>query len=68
MLSDEANAWAKGSTLAGLVYKSLGGKASTDAATRIKWLKLQRDQDLGEDEPKQGFRPQPWKQLQKVLR
>ena len=68
VLEDAPDAWAKGSTRNGLVYKSLGGKAPTDAVTRIKWLKLQRDQDLGEDEAKQGFRPQPWKQLQKVLR
>ena len=50
------------------MYKSLGGDAFTNAAARIRWLKLQRDQDLGEDEAKRGFCPQPWKQLQKVLR
>ncbi len=67
-LADGKGRWAKGSSLNGLVYSSLGGNAPTDAATRIKWLKLQCDEDLGEDEAKQGFRPQPWKQLQKVLR
>jgi hypothetical protein len=68
VLADELNAWAKGSTLDGLVYKSLGGAAPIDAATRIEWLKTQSDEYLGEDEEKQNFRPQPWKQLQKVLR
>ena len=67
-LSDEVNAWARGSTLDGLVYKSLAGAAPIDAATRIEWLKTQSDEYLGEDEEKQNFRPQPWKQLQKVLR
>ena len=68
VLVDEPTAWAKGSILNGLVYRSLTGTAPTDAAHRIAWLKQQSDKDLGEDEPKQGFRPQPWKQLQKVLR
>jgi hypothetical protein len=68
VLEDTPDAWAKDATLNGLVYRSLGGNASTDAATRIKWLKLQCDEDLGEDKLKRNFRPQPWKQLQKVLR
>jgi hypothetical protein len=33
-----------------------------DAASRIAWLKLQRESDLGED-----FKPQPWEQLAEVL-
>lgn len=68
VLVDEPTAWAKGSILNGLVYRSIAGTAPTDAAHRIAWLKQQSDKDLGEDAPKQGFRPQPWKQLQKVLR
>jgi hypothetical protein len=68
VLVDEPTAWAKGSILNGLVYGSLTGTAPTDGARRIAWLKQQSDKDLGEDEPKKGFRPQPWKQLQKVLR
>lgn len=68
VLVDEPTAWAKGSILNGLVYRSLTGTAPTDAASRIAWLKQQSDKDLGEDDAKQGFRPQPWKQLQKVLR
>ncbi len=67
VLEDAPTAWAKGSILNGLVYKSLAGIAHTDAAHRIAWLKKQRHEDLGEDKKKQGFRPQPWKQLQKVL-
>lgn len=67
-LVDDPTKWAKGSILDGLVYRSLAGTAPTDATHRIAWLKQQRDRDLGEDETKQGFRTQPWKQLQKVLR
>lgn len=68
LLVDEPTAWAKDSILNGLVYESFGGTAPTDAAHRITWLKQQSDKALGQDETKHGFRPQPWKQLQKVLR
>jgi hypothetical protein len=68
VLVDEPTTWAKGSILNGLVYRTLSGTAPTNAASRIAWLKQQSDKDLGEDDAKQGFRPQPWKQLQKVLR
>jgi len=68
VLVDEPIAWAKGSILNGLIYRSLTGTAPTDGARRIAWLKQQSDKDLGEDQSKKGFRPQPWKQLQKVLR
>jgi hypothetical protein len=68
VLSDDRSAWAKGSTLNGLVYTSLGGNAPTDVASRIAWLKMQSDEHLGEDTLKRDFGPQPWKQLQKVLR
>ena len=68
VLVDAPAAWAKGSILNGLVYGALVGTALTDAPHRISWLKQQTDKDLGEDEAKKGFRPQPWKQLQKVLR
>jgi len=67
-LEADGSSWAKGSILNGFVYKSLGGEAFTNATASIRWLKLQRDQDLGEDDAKRSFRPQPWKQLQKVLR
>ena len=68
VLADDCSAWAKDSILDGLVYKSLSGRAPTDAATRIEWLKKQSAEDLGGDTLKRNFRPQPWKQLQKVLR
>jgi hypothetical protein len=68
VLIDANEPWAKGSILDGFVYKSLGGMAPTDAAARIEWLKKQVNEDLGEDKSKRNFRPQPWKQLQKVLR
>lgn len=68
VLVDEPTTWSKNSNLSGLVYESISGSATTDAARRISWLKQQSDKALGEDKEKQGFRPQPWKQLQKVLR
>lgn len=68
VMVDDPAAWAKDSNLSGLVYKSISGSAPTDAARRIAWLKQQSDYALGVDKKKQGFRPQPWKQLQKVLR
>ena len=67
-LVDDWSAWSKGTILDGLVYQSLADTAATDAATRIEWLKKQSAKDLGEDTLKRNFRPQPWKQLQKVLR
>jgi hypothetical protein len=67
-LVDNLSAWSKGTMLNGLVYKSLADRAATDAATRIEWLNKQSAKELGEDTLKRNFRPQPWKQLQKVLR
>ena len=67
-LVDDPKMWAKGSILDGLVYRSISGTVPIDAAQRIDWLKQQSDKHLGEGDLKQRFRPQPWKQLQKVLR
>ena len=67
-LVDDPKMWAKGSILDGLVYRSISGTGPIDATQRIDWLKQQSDEHLGEGDLKQRFRPQPWKQLQKVLR
>lgn len=61
-LVDDVKCWpASGNFLDGLHYDRIAH--STDAATRIDWLKRQHDDHLGED-----FKPQPWEQLIKVLR
>jgi hypothetical protein len=54
--------------LNGFVYDSLIGAAPTDAAARIAWLGQQRQEDLGLGKNNRRFRPQPWRQLIKVLR
>jgi len=66
-LSDDADSWSKGQLiLDGFVYESLGGKnVSTDAKSRIEWLEKQTPLHLND---KKEFKPQPWQQLQKVLR
>lgn len=64
VLIDDLAAWKKGRKLDGLRYGAFGGSAPTDASGRIEWLYLQSDDDLGDKE----FRPQPWRQLQRVLR
>lgn len=64
VLIDELKAWAKGSTLDGLRYGALGGVAPTDGEGRVKWLHEQSEAHLNVEE----FRPQPWRQMQRVLR
>lgn len=53
--------------LNGFVYDRLID-APTDAKTRIAWLNRQSKSDAGLDGIGKGFKPQPWQQLQKVLR
>lgn len=62
VLTDDVAAWAPGSVLDGFRYGAFGGGASTSGAERLKWLEKQPVEHLGED-----FRPQPWRQLQRVL-
>ncbi len=66
-LSDDADSWPKGQLiLDGFVYERLGGKnVLTDAKSRIEWLEKQKPTHLND---KKEFKPQPWQQLQKVLR
>ena len=66
-LSDDADSWSKGQLiLNGFVYEKLGGvNVLTDAKSRIEWLEKQTPSHLND---KKEFKPQPWQQLQKVLR
>jgi hypothetical protein len=49
----------------GFVYDQLG--SFTDAKTRLAWLNKQSKPDVGLDNDGKDFKPQPWRQLQKVL-
>lgn len=68
VLVDDAQSWGVGLSLNGFVYDSLGGGAPTDAAARLRWLDLQVAARSGQSGEGADFRPQPWRQLQKVLR
>ena len=64
-LVDDERSWGERLVLDGFVYTHINGNnAPTDAAMRLKWLKKQLPEHL----QKKQFRPQPWKQLEKVLR
>lgn len=65
-LLDDKQAWGDGLMLDGFVYGSLAGGAPTDAASRLAWLNRQRPKFSGLASGG-DFRPQPWRQLQKVL-
>lgn len=67
-LVDDVNSWPKGLELDGFVYDRLAGTAPTDAETRLKWLDKQIPSHAGLAGGDNYFRPQPWQQLQKVLR
>lgn len=68
-LVDDLKSWPEGKLdLDGFVYGRLSGKAPTDAETRLKWLKKQPALHLGQVGDGKDFKPQPWWQLQKVLR
>ena len=62
VLADEMAAWASGSVLDGFRYGAFGGGATTSGAERLAWLEKQSVEHLGTN-----FRPQPWRQLQRVL-
>lgn len=64
LLVDSADAWAPGSRLDGFRYAAFAGKASTSGKERVAWLFRQPNDHLSDAE----FRPQPWRQLQRVLR
>ena len=58
-LVDDLKAWGDHLRLDGFVYGAFVGGAPTNAAFRLTWL---------QKETLVPFRPQPWRQLQKVLR
>ncbi len=64
VLVDDVSAWASKSVLDGLRYASFGGLAKTSGKIRLEWLNRQPKTHLEDTD----FRPQPWRQLQRVLR
>jgi sRNA-binding regulator protein Hfq len=68
VLVDDLVAWAPGSTLDGLRYAAFGGLAPTSGKDRLTWLCRQPEEHLGDARGGAGFRPQPWRQVQRVLR
>lgn len=67
-LEDDAMSWGERLHLDGFLYDNIIGGAPTDAATRLAWLDKQRLEHSGLNGGGADFRPQPWKQLAKVLR
>jgi hypothetical protein len=68
-LEDDTWSWLKGELmLNGFVYDRLSGSAPTDAKNRLAWLDKQPALHSGLAENGKNFMPQPWQQLQKVLR
>ena len=67
-LLDDAAAWGKNLVLDGFTYGNLTGGAPTTASARLAWLDKQRPEMSGVLGVGTDFCPQPWKQLQKVLR
>lgn len=64
VLVDDLDAWALGSRFDGFRYGTFGGHAPTNGKDRIAWLDKQPELHLTSED----FRPQPWRQLQRVLR
>ncbi len=62
-LADDASTWGQRHRLDGFRYARLGDGAPTDADFRRGWLTRQRPSHLDAD-----FRPDPWRQVIKVLR
>jgi uncharacterized protein YjbI with pentapeptide repeats len=65
VLKDECDSWPKNVDLNGFVYDFIEVSHAETAKQRLNWL----DAQCGEN-PDQGpsrFRPQPWRQLQRVL-
>jgi len=62
-LRDDAMTWGTHHVLDGFAFKRFGGEAPTDATMRLGWLATQRASPFGDD-----YRPEPWRQVIKVLR
>jgi hypothetical protein len=69
-LEDDFQSWPKERlNLDGFAYDRLiGENTPTDAKSRIDWLEKQCPSHLGQEGNSKEFKPQPWQQLQKVLR
>jgi len=68
-LIDDNESWANAELiLDGFIYDKLTGKAPTDAKNRLAWLDKQLVSHAGLEGDGKDFKPQPWQQLQKVLR
>lgn len=68
VLLDEPKSWGGPLVLDGFEYGAFAGAAPTDAVTRLKWLDLQHDGHKGFSSIDGPFRPQPWRQLHRVLK
>ncbi|MDD1621194.1 MAG: hypothetical protein LUQ11_06905 [Methylococcaceae bacterium] len=66
-LCDDDNSWSGKLDLDGFVYDRLIGNAPTEAKSRLAWLDKQLDKHAGLAGDGKDFKPQPWRQLQKVL-
>ncbi len=62
-LCDDDSTWGADLTLDGFTYQRLDATSPVDAGFRLRWLMQQNATHLSQD-----FRPQPWRQLVKVLR
>ncbi|TXI49237.1 MAG: hypothetical protein E6Q50_08595 [Lysobacter sp.] len=67
-LYDDAESWGGDLNLDGLEYRILGNGAPTDAKTRLEWLEKQNDRARRPSDNRPSFNPQPWRQIQVVLR
>lgn len=67
-LADDDQAWGEQLIIDGFIYDALTGGAPTSASTRLRWIDRQRNGMNGHSHEEADFRPQPWRQLQKVLR
>ncbi|MBI5436045.1 MAG: membrane-associated oxidoreductase [Nitrosomonadales bacterium] len=67
-LADDAGSWGKWLHLDGFTYDSIASGAPTDAVTRLAWLDKQYQPHSGLNGNGADFKPQPWRQLAKVLR
>ena len=68
VLVDDGDAWGSDLVLDGFTYGGIGGKSPPNADERLAWLDKQQPAMSGQSADGKNFRPQPWRQLQKVLR
>nr|SPS05077.1 conserved protein of unknown function [Candidatus Nitrotoga fabula] len=65
---DDAKSWGENLILDGFTYDFITGGAPTDATIRLAWLDKQLPEHAGLNGQSAEFKPQPWRQLAKVLR